>query len=211
MVKGIIYEFRNTINNKYYVGQTMYPQHRYLDHKRAKGDNIFDRAIRKYGFDNFEYKVVNEYEASDVYELKDILNDAEIRQIELRDSYNNGYNMTIGGGGSAGYTASEETKQKQRDAKKDFVPWHKGKTGVYSDVTLKQISESMKGKSPWNKGKTNIYSDVTLKKMSDAKKDNFAPWNKGKTGIYSEETKQKMGATKKGKHWKLVDGKRVWY
>ena len=27
----------------------------------------------------------------------------------------------------------------------------------------------------------------------------------------SEEAKRKLSEAKKGKHWKLVDGKRVWY
>ena len=34
-------------------------------------------------------------------------------------------------------------------------------------------------------------------------------WNKGIS--WSDEAKQKMSEAKKGKHWKLVDGKRVWY
>lgn len=33
--------------------------------------------------------------------------------------------------------------------------------------------------------------------------------NKGKK--YSEETRKRIGKAKKGKHWKLVDGKRVYY
>lgn len=37
-------------------------------------------------------------------------------------------------------------------------------------------------------------------------------WKRKMKGrIVSEETKKKMSEALKGKHWKLVDGKRVWY
>lgn len=54
------------------------------------------------------------------------------------------------------------------------------------------------------------YSDDSKKKMSEAKKD-IIPWNVGKHYSLSEETKKKMSEARKGKHWKLVEGKRVWY
>lgn len=56
----------------------------------------------------------------------------------------------------------------------------------------KKMSESKKGHRGWNKGK--ILSDETKRKMSEAHKG-----KKGKT------------SPRKGKHWKLIDGKRVWY
>lgn len=61
-------------------------------------------------------------------------------------------------------------------------------------------------------------TEETKQKMSEAKKGNTnakgkVPWNKGKR--HSEETKRKMSESlkgqNKGKHWKLIDGKRVWY
>lgn len=52
------------------------------------------------------------------------------------------------------------------------------------------------------------HSEETRKKMSESNKGK-SPWNKGKH--YSEETRKKLSDAFKGKHWKLVDGKRVWY
>lgn len=58
------------------------------------------------------------------------------------------------------------------------------------------------------------HSEETKRKLSDALKGRLSP-NKGKH--HSEETKRKMSEahkgnqSNKGKHWKLVDGKRVWY
>lgn len=72
-----------------------------------------------------------------------------------------------------------------------------------------------------NKGKKHRpVSDETKRKMSEAHKRQVA-WNKGthESGMkgkhYSEESKRKMSEAHKGQHkgmhWKLVDGKRVWY
>ena len=37
--------------------------------------------------------------------------------------------------------------------KKGSVSWHKGKSGVYTEETLKKMSEARVGRVPWNKGK----------------------------------------------------------
>jgi len=103
-------------------------------------------------------------------------------------------------------THSPEVKYKLRELKLGNVPWNKDKTGVFSNETLKKMSESSKGKrpewSPWNKGKTKE-SDKLLKKMSESSKGK-TPWNKGKTGIYSTETLNKISKAMKGKpgYWK---------
>ena len=34
---------------------------------------------------------------------------------------------------------------------KGHIPWHKGKTGVYSKDTLEKMSKGRRGKIPWNK------------------------------------------------------------
>ena len=38
----------------------------------------------------------------------------------------------------------------RRHAGRNETPWNKGKTGVYSDDSLRKMSESRKGKHPWN-------------------------------------------------------------
>ena len=69
----------------------------------------------------------------------------------------------------------------------------------------KKISETRKGNSNF-KGKH--HSAETKRKLSEALK--------GKLGKpHSEETKRKLSDSHKGilkgRHWKLVDGKRIWY
>ena len=77
-------------------------------------------------------------------------------------------------------------------------------------TTKEHNSLHHKGKVAWNKGKP--LSEETKRKMSAALKGRPA-WNKEKH--HSDESKAKVSKANKGrykgKHWKLVDGKRVWY
>ena len=76
----------------------------------------------------------------------------------------------------------------------------KGK--LRSEETKRKISEALKGKK---------HSEETKRKISEANKGERNP-NYGKKGKpLSEEAKRKLSEAYKGKHWKLVDGKRVWY
>lgn len=65
-----------------------------------------------------------------------------------------------------------------------------------SEETRKKMSKANKGK---NKGKT----------LSEEIRRHLSEVHKGMK--HSEENKRKMSEAKKGQHWKLVDGKRVWY
>lgn len=63
-------------------------------------------------------------------------------------------------------------------------------------------NQYFKGKTPWNK-------DKKCGPRSEETKRKIAETEKGKT--ISKDTKRKMSESHKGKHWKIVDGKRVWY
>jgi len=66
-----------------------------------------------------------------------------------------------------GNNTSEETKQKISKALKGENSYIYGKHR--SLESKKKMSESRKGKSPWNKGKSNIYSEESIRKMSESK------------------------------------------
>ena len=113
---GVIYMFRNKINGKCYVGQTVNERERYLAHKNPnRNDSVFHRAINKYGFDNFEYKVLFRIHCNNEQDLKNTLNIKEIISIKYFKSFieENGYNVTKGGEGSLGIIISEEEKKKR--------------------------------------------------------------------------------------------------
>lgn len=93
-IYGIIYLVHNTINGKYYVGQTTqgfdmrYPNgwiYDHLDHPKVKPD------IKKYGSKCFEYTKIFKV-ASNQYDLDKL----EAFYIRVYDSYYNGYNCNQG-------------------------------------------------------------------------------------------------------------------
>ena len=92
-----IYCFTNKVNGKKYVGQSLSIESRFNSHKnchlneRYNGyDTKFYRALRKYGFDNFDFCVLEECS-------KEELNNREKYYISLFDSFNSGYNSSDGG------------------------------------------------------------------------------------------------------------------
>lgn len=106
-MRGVIYKYVNKSNGKVYIGQTVNETKRKNEHKRRSKkqkqiQSAFYNAIDKYGWDNFEYSVLETINAETLEELKAKLNPLEIKYIQEYDSYNNGYNNTLGGD-HAGY------------------------------------------------------------------------------------------------------------
>lgn len=97
---GIIYAYINKINGKMYIGQTINSKQRYNAHKsnyqnpnHNEYNSLIHKAFRKYGFENFEYKIL-------VKNIKDIeiLNKLEIFFIQYYNTQApNGYNVEAGG------------------------------------------------------------------------------------------------------------------
>lgn len=101
-----MYVIQNKVNNKVYVGLTTQgTKQRFKEHisrfNRGDRNHKLYLAFKKYGLDNFTFQEY--FYGLDVESLKQ----TEQALIKDFDSYNNGYNMTIGGD-----TISEETKQK---------------------------------------------------------------------------------------------------
>lgn len=96
-VFGVIYLVWNTFNGKRYVGQTTKPlEMRIMQHKRS--DLVVDKAIQKYGLENFRYGVIKtcaSKEELDYWERYYI--------VALKSKVPYGYNMTDGGEGTIGY------------------------------------------------------------------------------------------------------------
>lgn len=101
-----IYKFTNKTNGKVYIGQTNNIEKRKRGHKsesfnpNANGYNLpFHCAIRKYGWENFDFEILEEIVDDFSYEY---VNEREIYFIQKFDSQKNsnkGYNITYGGQG----------------------------------------------------------------------------------------------------------------
>lgn len=135
---GEIYLVRSKVTGKMYIGQTCrsfdirWKQHcadSFNSNSRSYNDH-FHKAIRLYGIDNWDYKILKIFSCSSKELLKKQLDASEIKYIALYNTFKNGYNSTLGGGGTIG---------------KD--PWNKNKKGVQkcSEDTRKKMSESRSG------------------------------------------------------------------
>lgn len=106
-IRSIIYKFKNTINGKIYIGQTINEERRIREHKNGRNCDYMpiDAAINKYGFENFVYSVLWErtIEECDIESLKIELNSKEIFYIEHFNCRTpNGYNILKGGNNMIG-------------------------------------------------------------------------------------------------------------
>lgn len=92
-----IYKITNTINNKIYIGVTSRAiEERFAEHKSRieERNNIhLYQAMEKYGRENFIIEII------DTANTNEEMFEKEKYYIKLYDSYNNGYNMTLGGEG----------------------------------------------------------------------------------------------------------------
>lgn len=98
-----IYLITNLVNGKQYVGQSNDIEYRWEQHKKSSTNkhkrSRLISAFKKYGIDNFKFEIL-ELCSPDELDAK------EIQYIAKYDTYNNGYNMTIGGDGQSGYGKS---------------------------------------------------------------------------------------------------------
>lgn len=182
MVSGI-YQITHIESGKKYIGSALYfprrfAQHRY-DLKTLKhGNSKLQRAYNKYGPDAFTFESLEECP-------KDDLISREQMYLDIAVDWGFDYNLAAiaGNGNRLGTKHTDQTKQQISISKKGSIPWNKNiKTGVI----------------PWNKGKTGVYSESVLKNMSEAHKGKPS-WNKGKMGVYAVETIEKMSIAKLGR------------
>ncbi len=198
----IIYKATNVIDGKFYIGLTKGPisgpigRHK---NKSKKVVSIFYNAIRKHGFENFTWEIID----SDAISYEH-LQELEIWYIaELKPDYNS----TKGGEGTLGFSPSIESINKGR-LKRIGVPLSKEhranlrtaklgkkgppskrkgrKFGPISEEHKLAISKASKNKKLSEKCKFNLSKAHKGKKLSEDHKSSISktligniPWNKG--------------------------------
>ena len=142
-----IYQIKNKVNNKKYIGQTVNFKARKKRHLTDLRCNRHDnphlqKAFLKYGEEAFEFSIIHEEDCS-----QEKLNELEELYISINDSYLNGYNCNRGGQQHNGF----ESKLKQQDIFiiKAMLEFHKrpgsilGKFFQVSNTTIYRISHGI--------------------------------------------------------------------
>lgn len=153
-----IYKATNTINDECYIGYTRLE----LDQRKAK--HLIDYKLDTFKHRKF-YAALNEYgedtfiwEAIDTTSNKTDAINREKYWISYYDSCKRGYNANEGGAGTNGYTFSDETRMKMREAKLG-VP--------KSDEHKKAMSKAAIGK---HRGEKSGVSKLTDDKVREIKR-----------------------------------------
>ena len=170
-----VYMHKNKINGKIYIGITKRkPQYRWNNGK-GYDNQYFKRAIKKYGFDNFEHIILCENLTQKQAEQKEIEYIAYYKSSE-RDF---GYNISKGGMVNNGVPCKDVTKQKISKANKGINNGMYGKH--HSEKEKQKISEA--SKKMWQ---DKCHREKMLKTLQKNRHDfekGHVPWNKGKKGI----------------------------
>jgi group I intron endonuclease len=193
----MIYMAYNPISEKYYIGQTVDLARRKREHKGEANSGCsfsFHRALRKYGVDIFEWRVLSDDSSSDGMNSRETLLIWAFRA----DDPDYGYNMSVGGvgGGMLGRKHTDESKQKMSKALKGRV---------FSPETLARMSAAQKGKQSPKKGKPQWSEEEKKrigdihrgKRISEQQKKLISESLKGR--LFSIETRQKISAALKGR------------
>ena len=114
-----IYKITNLINGKVYIGCSKDIEHRWIAHKsesilehNPQYNYSIHKAFRKYGIDNFSFEIIELVPESELFEK-------EKYWIAFYDSYNKGYNETLGG--DCGPTMPGESNPNAKVSEADVV------------------------------------------------------------------------------------------
>lgn len=113
---GFIYKIINDINDKIYIGQTTRTiKERWKEHltTNKRQDLPIYRAFNKYGKEHFQIEIIEECE-------NQFLDEREIYWINHFDSYEMGYNASIGG--------ESPTTLENKEIESIISKWEEGKT-----------------------------------------------------------------------------------
>jgi len=133
----LVYMHENKLNKKKYVGITsLSAEERWQNGRHYEFNEHFSKAIKKYGWNGFDHKIIMENTTQSAAAL---LEETLIKELDLTNP-NNGYNKSTGGEHSK---PGPETRKKLSEARKGEKNNFYGKT--HTEETRKLISQNRKG------------------------------------------------------------------
>lgn len=215
-MKNVIYQIKNKINDKSYIGSSCRFTERKNTHlaslRKNKHDNrLLQNSWNKYGEQNFEFIILKEFENISRDELYLIENEY-VQKLKTTDR-NYGYNIANPANkppNMKGKKLSEKHREKISISNKGKLKGRKLseetklKIGIHSKnrirtkewcekISLSRIGEknpNWKGKHSWNKGMKNKYT------LSEEHKRKISEGNKGR--IQSDSCKEKLRISHQG-------------
>ena len=160
--KSGIYQIRNLVNGKLYIGSTenlflRKSRHFYTLKKSIHRNNKLQNSYNKYGEQNFIFEVI------EFTENKNKLLEIEQYWINILNVIEKGYNIQP----KAGKVCITDEIRKKMSGK---IPWNKGKTGIYSEETLQKMKEIKKDKKLSKEHKSKIKYTTQNKEYNTSKK-----------------------------------------
>lgn len=198
MIKtGLIYKATSP-SGKCYVGQTIDLLDRQIAHRwhslnpNSRECNLaFHCAIRKYGFENIKWEILMD----DIPEI--FLDDMEIEYIKENNSFENGYNETVGGEGvGCGENHPLFGLRGQNSPNFGKVGFWRGKTNPEHSKKMSGVGNPMYGLKRKDRSKLNK-ERKGLFKQSDQSKEKISKALTGRK--LSEVHKQKLRKPKRKK------------
>lgn len=173
--KSGIYQIRNLVNGKIYIGSAVNLHARWQKHssclRHNKHCNIkLQNAYNKYGKDNIVFEVV------ELVPNKEQLLDREQYYIDTLNTVNEGYNICPIAGNTTGVFHTEETIQKMKIAHSNI-----------SEETRRRMSEAGKRRGPLSEEtKRRISKTLKGKTLSSTHRENLSKALKGRCkGVYT--------------------------
>ena len=166
-IKGIVYKATSP-SNKIYIGITITNlKERQRTHLRdtKKGSKLpFHNAIRKYGIENLVWEIIDN--ENDFQKLKKL----EIKYIEEFNSFNKGYNRTLGGEGTFGLKHTKEQIENNSKRRKEFLSDKKNRDKISQSVLNANKENPQIGKNHSNLMKDRFKIVKNRKEVSDGMK-----------------------------------------
>lgn len=185
-----IYGLRNKVNNKWYIGQSWNIYDRWKEayqYLGCKGQPKIYNALKKYGYDGFEKRIIEICGENIPQEMLDLKETAWISHF---NSFSTGYNLKTGG---AKGKHSPESRMKMSISHKGVPLSKKHRDNM---VAAKQITsvETRRKMSLSHLGKKRApFSEEHKKKLSE--------WQIGR--VFTKEHRQKLSRATAGRKWTL--------